>query len=338
MKIRPLFTLALVFGAANCCYVDTFSGPVHGILNNVHGDPVKVFLGIPFAEPPFGNLRFRKPKPVKPWTKTLEATRMPPACVQHTPYPFPWADHLPGKSEDCLYLNIYAPFNARNGSNLAVLFWIHGGGFTFGSNRLDVYDASALAVHGNVIVVTVNYRLGVFGFLTSDSEDAQGNVGMYDMVMALQWVNDNIESFGGDKKRITLFGESAGSVAVSLLCISPLTSGLFSKAILQSATAVFLKSDQLQPNLALSQRLAEAVGCASETKTIEKYPESVVGCLRSNAMIKLFAILFTISSIKLNSSGVRVCPTGGTASPPGGKNYYVGCECNEIGLKFPPVL
>ncbi|GBM20686.1 Acetylcholinesterase-1 [Araneus ventricosus] len=290
MEISPLITLALVFGTASCCYLDTLSGPVEGFLTNVHEDLVEIFLGIPFAEPPIGNLRFQKPKPVKPWTETLVATRMPPACVQYTTYPFPWADHLPGKSEDCLYLNIYAPVDARNGSNLAVLFWIYGGGFTFGSNRMDLYDASALAIHGNVIVVTINYRLGLFGFLTSNTKDAPGNVGMYDIVMALQWVNDNIESFGGDKKRITLFGESAGSIALSLLCTSPLTKGLFTKAILESGTSIFLKSNWLAANLALSQRLAEAVGCASQVKTIENDPESVVGCLRSNATMKLFVI------------------------------------------------
>ncbi|CAL1265365.1 unnamed protein product [Larinioides sclopetarius] len=248
MKFANLFLLASIFGASSSCYLDkivnTFSGPVQGFLSDLNQDSVEVFLGIPFAEPPTGNLRFRKPKPVKPWAETLVATKMPPACIQYTAYPFPWVDALPGKVEDCLYLNIYAPNDAQNGSALAVLFWIFGGGFTFGSNRMEVYDASALAANGNAIVVTINYRLGAFGYVTANTEDAPGNVVfkpskqscMYDIVMALQWVNDNIESFGGDKKRITLFGESSGSIVISLLCVSPLTKGLFSKAIMQSGT------------------------------------------------------------------------------------------------------
>ncbi|KAF8763487.1 Acetylcholinesterase-1 like protein [Argiope bruennichi] len=299
MKITSLFTLISIFVAANSCHldklVDTYSGPVQGFLNYVDEDPVEIFLGIPFAEPPIGNLRFKKPRPVKAWTETLEATNMPPACVQYMEYPFPWVDHLPGKSEDCLYLNIYAPADAKNGSNLAVLFWLFGGGFTYGSNRMEVYDASALATYGNVIVVTINYRLGVFGFLTSNSEDAPGNAGMYDMVMALQWVNDNIESFGGDKQRITVHGESAGSIAISYLSTSPLAKGLFSKAILQSGAALFPKNNQLEHNLALSQRVAEAVDCASEDKTIENDPESVVSCLRSKNAIDLAYALWSFN-------------------------------------------
>ncbi|GBM20685.1 Acetylcholinesterase-1 [Araneus ventricosus] len=124
---------------------------------------------------------------------------------------------------------------------------------------------------------------------------------MYDIVMALQWVNDNIESFGGDKKRITLFGESAGSIALSLLCTSPLTKGLFTKAILESGTSIFLKSNWLAANLALSQRLAEAVGCASQVKTIENDPESVVGCLRSKKADDLARVLWSFSPAATSS-------------------------------------
>ncbi|KAF8763670.1 Acetylcholinesterase-1 like protein [Argiope bruennichi] len=268
MNISAILILALIFGSASSCYLDkyvhTLSGPVQGFLNDINQDPVEVFLGIPYAQPPIGKLRFQKPKPLKPWTKTLEAIQMPPACAQYTPYPFPWVDTLPGKSEDCLYLNIYSPIDAKNGSNLAVLFWIHGGGFTYGSNRMDVYDASALAVHGNVIVVTINYRMGVFGFVTSNTEDAPGNVGMYDMLMALAM-------------------------------------GLFSKAILQSGTAILLKSNQLEPNLEHTQRLAEAVGCASKAKTIKNDPESVLGCLRSKTAHQLARVFWSFNPTSTRS-------------------------------------
>ncbi|GBM67628.1 Acetylcholinesterase-1 [Araneus ventricosus] len=276
-------------------FVYTSLGPIQGTSENVHRVPVQAFLGIPYAEPPLGNQRFLKPKPVKPWTKTLEATKLPPACIQYTIYPFPWYDDLPGKSEDCLYLNIYAPSYAKTGSNLAVLFWIHGGGFVFGSSRMDVYDASALVLHGNVIVVTINYRLGVLGFLTSNTKDAPGNVGMYDMFTALQWVNQNIQSFGGDKERITLIGESAGSFSVSLFCVSPLTKGLFSGAIMESGSTIYLITNQLQSNMDLSQQVAEIVGCTSDDKTIESDPESVVGCLRNKNATSLARALWSLN-------------------------------------------
>ncbi|GBO31749.1 Acetylcholinesterase-1 [Araneus ventricosus] len=286
IKILPLLLLGFITGAGTALCLNTLvhapSGPIQGTSKTLHGGPVQVFLGIPYAEPPVGDQRFLKPKPVKPWTKTLDATNLPPACIQYTKYPFPWYDDLPGKSEDCLYLNIYTPIDAKKGSNLAVLFWIHGGGFVYGSSRLDLYDASALALHGNVVVVIINYRLGVLGFLTSNTTDAPGNIGMYDMLTALQWVNNNIESFGGDKERITLIGESAGSMSISLFCVSPLTKGLFSKAIMESGTTIALTLNQLKHNLGFSQKVAEIVGCASDDKTIESDPESVVGCLRSN--------------------------------------------------------
>ncbi|KAF8763226.1 Acetylcholinesterase-1 like protein [Argiope bruennichi] len=305
MKIAPFFITVLIFGAtSSCCLgkiVHTPSGPIQGFFSNINNDLIEIFLGIPFAEPPVGNLRFRKPVPVKPWTRTLLATKIPPACIQYTPYPFPWADFLPGKSEDCLYLNIYVPVSSKNGSKLAVLFWIHGGGLTYGSNRKDIYDARALASHGDVIVVTINYRLGVLGFLTSNTEDAPGNVGLYDILIALQWVNDNIESFGGDKNRITVHGQSAGSIAISILCISPLAKGLFSRAILQSGTIILVNTNQVRENLAISQRLAETVGCASRAVTIENDPKSVVDCLRNRNATDLALVIWSFNPTSTRS-------------------------------------
>ncbi|GIX73517.1 acetylcholinesterase-1 [Caerostris extrusa] len=215
-----LFTIVSKI-ACNPTFVETTSGPIQGFISELNNKAVKAFLGIPFAQPPVGDLRFKKPKPVQPWTDTLQATEMPPACIQYTECPFPWYDDMPGKREDCLYLNIYTPIIATKGIKLPVMFWIHGGGFTVGSSRLDLYDPRALVQEGDVIVVTFNYRVDCLAFWTSNTEDAPGNVGVYDMVMALQWVNDNIEYFGGDKERITVFGESAGSIAISLFCVSP---------------------------------------------------------------------------------------------------------------------
>ncbi|PRD33743.1 UNVERIFIED_CONTAM: Acetylcholinesterase-1 [Trichonephila clavipes] len=315
MKVFVFFCLLFVVTRIQCIpfIIDTKSGRIEGTTSFVQSQSAQTFLGIPFAKPPLGDLRFKKPHPIEPWSEALQANKMPPACVQYSEYSFPWYDSKPGKSEDCLYLNIFAPIHAKEGSKLAVLFWIFGGGFTFGSNRMDEYDASPLALMGDVIVVTINYRVGLFGFLTSASEEAPGNVGMYDMVMALQWVNDNIESFGGDKDRITLHGQSAGSIAISLLCVSPLTKGLFSKAIMESGSAIFLMDNQLQPNLNLSQRLAKSVGCASDNKTIQDDPESVVSCVREKNATYLAYVLWSFNPTSARSFfpqyGDEILPT-----------------------------
>ncbi|PRD18729.1 UNVERIFIED_CONTAM: Acetylcholinesterase-1 [Trichonephila clavipes] len=137
------------------------------------------FLGVPFAKPPIGNLRFKKPEPVEAWSEPLECRELKPACTQFTPSPFPWyTDDQENISEDCLYLNIYTPRNASAENKKAVLFWIYGGGFFIGSNRQDIYDGTALAGMGDIIVVTVNYRLGSLGFWFSNTDDAPGNVGI----------------------------------------------------------------------------------------------------------------------------------------------------------------
>ncbi|GBO04850.1 Acetylcholinesterase-1, partial [Araneus ventricosus] len=260
--------------------VKTPLGNIEGVMSEINGLPVKMFLGIPFAKPPLGSLRFLKPKPVEPWSSTLKATKQPPACMQYSEEPYPWYDGMPGKSEDCLYMNIFTPFFATKGSKFAVIFWIFGGGFTFGSNRMDVYDGRVLAETEGVVVVTINYRLGLFGFLTTNTSDAPGNMGLYDAILALQWVNDNIYYFGGDKNRITIAGESAGSIAVSVLCVSPLTKGLFSRAIMESSSLIMQRNNELEYNLNLSERLAEAVNCATEDFTIYDHPTEVVECLR----------------------------------------------------------
>lgn len=156
--------------------VNTKSGPVVGRTEYFDGMPVKTYLGIPFAQPPVGKLRFRKTVPVEPWIEPLLAYKFPPSCFQFYPYQYPWYDDKPGDSEDCLYLNIWVPESDKKELK-AVMFWIYGGGYSTGSNRLPVYNGSVLAAEGDVIVVTVNYRVGIFGFLSIDSEEAPGNMG-----------------------------------------------------------------------------------------------------------------------------------------------------------------
>jgi para-nitrobenzyl esterase len=202
----------------------------------IEGGTEKVFLGIPYAAPPVGALRWKAPQPPSAWKGVRDATKFGARCEQwHI-----WNDYLfldSGPSEDCLYLNVYAPAPKQN-SKLPVMLWIHGGGFAAGAGSEPRYTNPAL-VSKNVVVVTINYRLGVFGFLASDDlmkegQGHAGNYGLMDMAAAMRWVKTNIVQFGGDPENVTIFGESAGSFAVSALMAAPEARGLFQKAIGES--------------------------------------------------------------------------------------------------------
>ena len=203
---------------------------------------VHAFKGIPYAAPPVGTLRWQAPQPAAKLTGTFSAKSYGHHCAQSNSF----ADmifHDPGPSEDCLTLNIWTPANAKPGAKLPVMFWIHGGGYYAGGASEARHDGVSLANHG-VIIVTINYRLGIFGFfvhpeLTAESaHHASGNYGLLDQVQALQWTHDNIAAFGGDPANVTIFGESAGSFAVSTLMASPLSKNLFAKAIGESGGAL----------------------------------------------------------------------------------------------------
>ena len=198
---------------------------------------VLVFEGIPYAAPPVGNLRWRPPQPAAHWTGVRSANRLAHNCFQHQPY----GDIHPfeaGVSEDCLYLNVWTQSAA---GSRPVMVWIHGGGFHAGFGGEERHNGSVLARKG-AVVVTVNYRLGAFGFfahpaLAAESpQHVSGNYGLLDQIAALQWVHDNIARFGGDPSRVTVFGESAGGMSVGSLIGSPLAKGLFQRAILESGT------------------------------------------------------------------------------------------------------
>ncbi len=197
------------------------------------------YLGIPYAEPPEGDLRFRPPEPVTPWRAPYDALVEPPSCMQ-APYREGgfYAQPMGEVSEDCLYLNIWTAAESED-DRLPVMVWIHGGALTRGSGSLPLYDGTALAKKG-VVLVTINYRLGPFGYLahpglSAESEHgASGNYGVLDQILALQWVRDNAAVFGGDPDRITIFGESAGAWSVNVLQASPLAGGLFHRVIGQS--------------------------------------------------------------------------------------------------------
>jgi len=210
--------------------VQTQSGHIEGIVK----DQVIHFKGIPFAVPPVGKLRFKKPLAIKPWSGTFNACQFGDASVQDINPMNP----ISTASEDCLSLNVWAPDLEE--ANLPVMVWLHGGSFTSGAGSMAQYDGHALAKRGGVIVVNVNYRLGVLGFAHFNELSggkADTNLGLRDQILGLQWIKNNIQAFGGDANNITLFGESAGGMSVACLLASPLAEGLFHKAIVQSGSA-----------------------------------------------------------------------------------------------------
>lgn len=213
--------------------VETSRGAVRG----KNRGNVTVFRGIPYALPPVNELRFAAPEPSEPWRDILNATAPRPAAMQSRPQQANSAFggmFGPGQlpvDEDCLYLNIWVP--AGGEPNKPVMVWIHGGAFRMGTGASPMYEASRLATRGDVIVVTLNYRLGCFGFIHAPGE-AASNAGLRDQIAALRWINDEIEAFGGDRGNITVFGESAGAKSVECLMASPDAKGLFCRTILQS--------------------------------------------------------------------------------------------------------
>jgi para-nitrobenzyl esterase len=226
----------------------------HGIVKGTAQQGVSVWRGVPFAKPPVGKLRFRAPQPVEPWTGVRDAARL--GCAATQPHSMMKLaafsrDAMSVKyGEDCLTLNVYSP--AADGQKRPVLFWIHGGAFFGGFGGQ--YDGSRLAREGDVVVVTCNYRMGPIGYLHfSDlgGEVFDSNLGTRDQIAALQWVQENIASFGGDPANVTIFGESAGGSSVCNLLAAPAARGLFHRAIAQSPAAAH------NHDRALAQELAE---------------------------------------------------------------------------------
>jgi para-nitrobenzyl esterase len=222
---------AVAAASANAPVVRTTSGPVVGTVE----DGLEVFRGIPYAMPPVGERRWLPPAPVNPWSEVLDATEFGPACPQD-PDPHEMTEGTP-TSEDCLTLNVWTP--STSGA-APVMVFIHGGGFTAGSTIDPWYDGAAFAGHG-VVFVTLQYRLGPFGWLDlsslGDAYATSGNNGLQDQMAALRWVRENAAAFGGDPANVTVFGESAGSISLSALLGSPAADGLYDRVILESGTA-----------------------------------------------------------------------------------------------------
>ncbi|XP_063751873.1 neuroligin-2b isoform X2 [Eleginops maclovinus] len=295
--------------------VSTGYGKIRGIrkeLNNEILGPVEQFLGVPYATAPVGERRFQPPEAPGSWQEIRNATQFAPVCPQNVHGVLPeimlpvWftdnldaaATYVQNQSEDCLYLNIYVPTedgpltkkqdestmnrprdeDIRDRRKKPVMLFIHGGSYMEGSGNL--FDGSVLAAYGNVIVVTMNYRLGVLGFLSTGDQSAKGNYGLLDQIQALRWLNENIGHFGGDPERITIFGSGAGAACVNLLILSHHSEGLFQRAIAQSGSAISSWAVNYRPMM-YTKILAKKVGC-----TLGDMAE-LVDCLRRKSFREL---------------------------------------------------
>ncbi len=246
LRLKTLFFIFLIFLQAVTCQVTGQLLNVNTAYGTVSGsaeDKVAVFKGVPFAAPPVGDLRWKAPQPPAAWSGVKHCDTFPASPVQSDPVPFMmWTQEFitPRQplSEDCLYLNIWTPASTPKAA-LPVLVWIHGGGFVSGSGACPIYDGLGIAKKG-VIFISINYRLGIFGFLAHPELSKESNLGtsgnfaILDQIQALKWIRQNIRAFGGDPDKVTIAGQSAGSMSVNALVASPLAKGLFRGAIAQS--------------------------------------------------------------------------------------------------------
>ncbi|XP_072330491.1 neuroligin-1 isoform X7 [Scyliorhinus torazame] len=271
--------------------VNTNYGRLRGVkkeLSNEILGPVIQYFGVPYAASPTGDRRFQPPEPPSSWSEIRNATHFAPVCPQNIHGMLPdvmlpvWftanleviASYVQEQNEDCLFLNIYVPTedDIRDSGPKPVMVFIHGGSYMEGTGN--ILDGSVLASYGNVIVITVNYRLGVLGFLSTGDQAAKGNYGLLDQIQALRWISENIAFFSGDPLRITVFGSGAGASCVNLLTLSHYSEGLFQRAIAQSGTALSSWAVSYQP-AKFARQLATKVGC-NMIDTID-----LIECLRT---------------------------------------------------------
>jgi para-nitrobenzyl esterase len=241
-----------------------------GLLSGSAEGDLRVFKGIPYAAPPVAGLRLRDPEPPLPWTGIRDASAFGPVCPQKTVDLIDSLSQVDHSSEDCLTLNIWAH---DDGTAKPVMVWIHGGAFFYGAGSQDLYDGAALA-REDVVVVTLNYRLGALGYLAHPG--IGGNFGLKDQVRALEWVRDNIAAFGGDPDNVTVFGESAGGISTCALVATPAAEGLIDKAILQSAVGCHLFPTATAPGALgttapedYGAEIVQELGCSGASDTLE---------------------------------------------------------------------
>ncbi|XP_065299399.1 acetylcholinesterase-like isoform X2 [Dermacentor albipictus] len=287
----------------------TREGRLLGVRTSFEGRPLHAFYGVPYARPPLGRLRFLPPVPVTPWRHVWSARRFKGPCMQRLDevhYPV-HLKMLQNASEDCLYLNVWTAVpdqqKVTSGAVLKpVVVILHGGVFSFGNTGSLLYDGSALAALGNVTVVSMNFRLGVFGFLDAMNREAPGNVGLLDQRMALQWVRRNIQSFGGHPEKVTLLGLSSGAASGGLHMTAPQSRGLFHAAILEGGGPLcdaFVEPSRR--SLERANHLAGLLSCSRMGAKLEKLPRQVLACLRSRPAEDLLWAQERVASSSLSS-------------------------------------
>ena len=335
VSVLCLFSTTSNVQAVDNLIVSTSSGKLRGVPRPSGGAE---FLGIPFAQPPVGDLRWREPLPTKSWTGVRDANAFGAPCSQ--PLLGDWNKHDSETSkEDCLFLNVMTPAWPAK-APLPVMFWIHGGANTGGTASSALYKDGTLVQHG-VVLVTVNYRLGIFGFLAhpeltrESSHHASGNYALMDQIAALRWVRDNIAKFGGDPKNITVFGQSAGAQNTSLLMTSPLSKDLFQRAIVQSGSA-------LMPLPALAEAEKSGVRVATALKAPAgdgaiKYlrqlsPQDLLNGVPRQDPSEIPLLRPDIDGWVLRSSPPEVFASGQQSSIP----LIIGTTAREFGMPAPP--
>ncbi|MGJ0392203.1 MAG: carboxylesterase/lipase family protein [Methylocystis sp.] len=293
--------------------VKTDKGMVKGVVR----DGLREFKGIPYAAPPAGDLRWAMPQPVRPWSGILDAAKYRSPCPQVARYGIPEASD----NEDCLYINVTAPYSgkANQRRKRPVIVWIHGGAFVGGSSAL--YPLDHLARSGDAVVVSFNYRLGVFGFVAHPAFEADhnGGYGLEDQRSALRWVKRNIAAFGGDPNNITIAGESAGAAGVCMHILAPdETKGLFNKAIIQSAGCV-TPLPTVEEGKEVGKKVADLVGCKDEA--------SALACLRKKPVKELLDAGVSIAAGNIVTflpvTGAKTVPLPGAVAIPEGKFVHV---------------
>ena len=278
------FLLANVVAQSTDPIINTRLGKIRGLEMTFSetGDKIYQFRGIRYGKSTAGENRFRKPQPVEKSDALYNATSFGAICPQMI-----WSVDLdvPTQSEDCLFLNVYVPKELRRQA-LPVMIWVHGGGLAEGYSQ--IFDGSRIAVVGDVIVVTINYRLGFFGFLSFLHPSARGNWGLWDQQLAFQWVHDNILAFGGNPDSVTIFGESSGGESVSYHSIIPSNKGLFQRVIAQSGSMSRINMLHRKPVETLKSRLPVLTGCS----TNDLY--QLVDCLRRKSVADLLELSYTV--------------------------------------------
>ncbi|XP_052059701.1 acylcarnitine hydrolase-like [Mytilus californianus] len=290
-KCFSFICLVVLIGAdknEDTTVINTPSGPIKGLKLNYHktGEHLYEFRGIPFAKPPIGPLRFKKTEPLEKRKEVHDGTKFGAICMQPGINFIPELTR-PAMSEDCLVLNVYVPRNLNE--SLSVMVWIHGGVFLTGYGHQ--YDGGKLAMEGNVIILTINYRLGGFGYFAVGHSAARGNYGLWDQKMALQWVHDNIASFGGNSESVTVFGQSAGAGAASFQSLIPSNKGLFQRVIAQSSVVTrftVLKDSTVEK---FAAEIAQKSSCPFADKKI------FVDCLRKKTADEILELTNPIASM-----------------------------------------